>query len=332
MQTTRTETLPAPPGVISSLRAGFDTIAAHIAAILLPLALDLWLWLGPRLSMERLFAALQPQVMAIWEAGGVSTTDIQQVLDWYEATIPGLNLFWLLRTLPVGVSSLMFGESVERTPLGAVAVWQVSGENLPGWIFLLLLAGWIGGGLYFRWVAHLALRRTEEAAVQTGRAVLQTIVLSLIWSGIAFAIGLPIIIVVSLLYQFNAVLAQVAILAASFVSMWLIVPLFFWPHGVFVRKQNALLSIIGSIQMARFTLPSSSFFVLSIFLLGMGLNYVWKVAPADSWLTLVGILGHAFITTALLAASFIYYRDMSAWLQAVIDRLRANSTAPKQVT
>jgi hypothetical protein len=332
MQASRAENLPAPPGVISSIRAGFDTIAAHIAAILLPLALDLWLWLGPRLSMERLFAALQPQIMAIWEAGGVSTADIQQVMKWYETTIPGLNLFWILRTLPVGVSSLMFAQSVDRTPLGPVAIWQVTAQNLPGWIGLLLLAGWVGGGLYFRWVAQLSLKRSEQADVQTSRAVAQTILLSLVWSGMAFAIGLPVFIVVSLLYQFNAALAQIVILAASFLSMWLIVPLFFWPHGVFVRKQNALLSIIGSIQMARFTLPSSSFFVLSVFLLGMGLNYLWKTAPSESWMTLVGILGHAFITTALLAASFIYYRDMSAWLQSVIERLRANSTAPKQVS
>jgi hypothetical protein len=41
-------------------------------------------------------------------------------------------------------------------------------------------------------------------------------------------------------------------------------------------------------------------------------------------MALVGIAGHAFITTSLLAASFIYYRDMQVWLQTVLDRLKAN--------
>jgi hypothetical protein len=43
----------------------------------------------------------------------------------------------------------------------------------------------------------------------------------------------------------------------------------------------------------------------------------------------VGILGHAFISTALLAASFIYYRDMTAWLQSVFERIKAGSASPQ---
>jgi len=331
MERPSVETLPPPPGVISSIRAGFDAIAAHIAAILLPLALDVLLWLGPRLSMERLFTSLRPDMMALWRAGGIPAADIQQLMQWYETTIPKLNLFWLLRTLPVGVSSLMFARDAAQTPLGAASVWQVSGQSLLGWLGLLILTGWIGGGLYFRWVARLSLANPQESPVHAGRAVAQTILLSIFWSGILLALGLPVLIVVTLLFQLNAFLAQIVILAASFLSMWLIVPLFFWPHGVFVKKQNALLAIVSSIQMARFTLPTSSFFVLAVFLLGVGLNFLWSIPPTNSWMTLFGVFGHAFITTALLAASFIYYRDMNVWLQTVFERLKANAALTKQV-
>jgi hypothetical protein len=55
------------------------------------------------------------------------------------------------------------------------------------------------------------------------------------------------------------------------------------------------------------------------------LNYLWTIPANDSWLTLVGILGHAFIMTALLASSFVYYRDTAAWLQSVMERLRATT-------
>jgi hypothetical protein len=69
-------------------------------------------------------------------------------------------------------------------------------------------------------------------------------------------------------------------------------------------------------------------FVLVVFLVGFGLNLLWAVPAEESWLALVGVLGHAFITTALLAASFIYYQAMSTWLQAVLERLR--SSLPSQ--
>ena len=81
--------------------------------------------------------------------------------------------------------------------------------------------------------------------------------------------------------------------------------------------------------MARFTLPTSSLFVLSVLLIAYGLNFLWNIPSSDSWMALVGIAGHAFITTSLLAASFIYYRDMQAWLQIVLDRLKENMPAQK---
>ena len=51
MNVQKIESLPPPPGVIGSLRAGFDAVSKHIGLILLPVALDIFLWLGPRLSV-----------------------------------------------------------------------------------------------------------------------------------------------------------------------------------------------------------------------------------------------------------------------------------------
>ncbi|MFT3892351.1 MAG: hypothetical protein QM730_12015 [Anaerolineales bacterium] len=89
-----------------------------------------------------------------------------------------------------------------------------------------------------------------------------------------------------------------------------------------MKKQNAFHSILSSVKMARFTLPMSSMFVFAVFILSTGLNYLWSVPSSDSWMLLVGIAGHAFITTALLSASFVYYYDMNAWLQLVFSQLQ----------
>jgi hypothetical protein len=125
-------------------------------------------------------------------------------------------------------------------------------------------------------------------------------------------------------------LASGVLLLALFFSVWLIVPLFFTQHGILVRKQNAFYSIFTSLRMARFTLPTSALFVLSVLLLTIGLNSLWMVPTGDSWMLLVGIAGHAFITTALLAASFVYYRDMNAWLQTILEKLQQKPTFPAQ--
>jgi len=328
MESTRTEKIPPPPGIISSIKAGFDAIAARITVILLPLLLDLFLWLGPRLRMDALFDSIRPDVTTIWRTGGVPATQIAQMMEWYEKTIPAVNLFWLLRTLPIGISSLLLPQEISRTPLGEPSILQVNAWNLLVWMFLLTLAGWIGGGLYFRSVAWLATATENTRPVRISHAILQTVLLSILCFIISMMIVVPLVVMLTVLLQLSEFLANIALLVLSLVSMWVIVPLFFWPHGVFLKRQNFVTSIISSVQMARFTLPTSSMFILTIFLLSVGLNYLWSIPAEDSWMTLIGIFGHAFVSTALLAGSFIYYRDMNAWLQNVIERLKSNT--PRQ--
>ena len=325
MEVSRVENLPPPPGVISSIKAGFDTIATHITAILLPLLLNLFLWLGPRLRMNALFDLVKGDAIQIWKAGGVSAEDIQRVLTWYNDTIPAVNLFWLLRTLPIGISSMLFPQATSATPFGNPSILQVGALNLLGWIFLLTLVGWIGGGLYFRSVAWIITSNKEDQRLSIARAISQTMLISIFWSILLMMIGVPIFLILALVLQFSPFIANLLVLFVSLASMWVIIPLFFWPHGVFLKKQNVITSIISSFQMARFTLPTSSMFVLTDFLLTFGLNFLWAIPPEDSWMTFVGIFGHSFVATALLAGSFIYYRDMNIWLQTVVDKLHPNS-------
>jgi hypothetical protein len=322
MEVSKVENLPPPPGIINSIKAGFDTIATHITAILLPVLLNLFLWLGPRLRMNALFDSIKPDVVSIWKTSGVPAADIQRVLTWYESTIPTINLFWIFRTLPIGISSLFLSRDASQTPLGAPFVMQVSAAGLFGWIFLLTLVGWIGGGLYFRSVAWLAIPGKDGQPLGMFRAIVQTMLISIFWGILAVMIGVPVFLVLAVTLQFSAFIANILVLILSLASMWVIVPLFFWPHGIFLKQQNFVTSIISSVQMARFTLPTSSMFVLTVFLLAFGLNFIWSIPPEDSWITLFGIFGHSFVSTALLAASFIYYRDMNIWLQSVIEKLR----------
>jgi hypothetical protein len=331
MERTRTEGFPPPPGIINSLKAGFDAIAGHIYAIFLPLLLNLFFWLGPRLRMDAFFSSIKAEMISIWQTGGVPESEIQIMIDAYERILPGINFFWFVRTLPIGISSLIFPEANVATPLGNPVVLQADILSLVGWAFLLTLIGWLGGGLYFRSVARIAMADGEDSQVGLLRMIVQTVLLSITFTVLILVIGLPLMLIISIVLRLNQFLANLIVLVLSLASMWLVVPLFFWPHGVFIRKQNFITSIITSIQMARFTLPTSSMFILVVFLLTVGLNYLWAIPPQNSWMTLFGIFGHAFVTTGLLAASFIYYRDMNIWLQKVIERVRAGGTTPRQM-
>ena len=325
MEVSRIENLPPPPGIISSIKAGFDVIASHILVILLPLALNLGMWLGPRLQMDALFKSLESDMVLIWQASQIPADQIQSMITSYETMTQSANLFQLLRTFPIGIPVLFAPtKGPFTTPLGDPAILQVNGLTLLLWFFLLTGIGWIIGAIYFRIVAGVTFPQQTES-VHVLQAIFQTILISIVGNLLLFALSMPIFFILLVAMQVSTVLANLVVLFVALGSVWVIVPLFFWAHGVFLKRQNVLTSILSSIKLTRFTLPTSSLFVLTVFLLSYGLNYLWRLPSLNSWLTLLGLFGHSFVTTALLASSFIYYYEMSAWVQTVLDKLRPNN-------
>jgi hypothetical protein len=328
MEMDKVETLPPPPGVVGSLRAGFDAIASNLSVILLPLALDLFLWLGPRLRVDRLFKPFFSEMTRYATYSGLPSSELKNLQENITQLLEQLqhyNLLTALRTFPVGIFSLMSGKISNQTPFGSPFIIQVDSLLiLLGWMVFLTLAGWIGGALFFRWVSMVVVDPTQPMQFHFGKSIVHTILLSMLYIMLTIMIGLPLVVVFALIITASPLLAQGLLLVLGFLMLWLVVPAFFTPHGIFLHQQNAFSSIYNSLRMARFTLPNSSLFVLIVLLIAYGLNFLWNIPPSDSWMTLVGIVGHAFITTSLLAASFIYYRDMQVWLQTVLDRLKAN--------
>jgi hypothetical protein len=102
------------------------------------------------------------------------------------------------------------------------------------------------------------------------------------------------------------------------VMAWLFLPLLFSAHGIFVFQRKMWASVKESVKMTRFTLPATGLFLLSVLVLSEGLAMLWRVPPETSWFTIVGIAGHAFVTTGLLAASFVYYRDANLWVEKLL--------------
>lgn len=333
MDIQKLETLPPPPGVFGSLKAGFDVVSNHVVLIFLPLALDLLLWLGPRFSVDGL---LTPYFRFVFEQAqrNIASSELggfiqnQSIILEYIRNYNLLSMLSKLQFFPVGISSLSAQVLPVENPFGIQTVVIVSSV----WIMLglavvLVPFGWIGGGVYYRLVAGSILGE-ERAGGGFLRAVFQTVLLSVIWLIVLMVVFIPLSVLISLITLVSPLAANIVVLIILFFSFWFIVPFFFTPHGIFVFKQNAFSSIYSSLRMIRFSLPTSGMFVLSFFLLSRGLDLLWSVPDNNSWLMLVGFTGHAFITTALLAGSFVYYRDMMNWLQYISTRFQQINKRP----
>ena len=79
--------------------------------------------------------------------------------------------------------------------------------------------------------------------------------------------------------------------------------------------------------MLRYGLPPLGWFAMLAIVINQGMDLLWRVAPTESWMMCIGIMGHAFISTSLLAASFIYYPDLNTWIESAQQWLKKQNTS-----
>lgn len=328
-----------PPQLIQSLTGGFNAVASHIYLILLPVALDLLLWFGPHLRVKELFQPVMVDLVAILR----SSSSVQNRAMWdgmenlWIEFLEGFNLASLLSTFPVGVPALMGVQAPMQTPVGPPTMLEATsaGQILLGWLGLTF-AGLALGTLYFATIAQCCGRAAREIECDSnmpgrqpgGRMPsfrmqalawqgFQVVLLLLVLIAIALVLLIPTVMITSFLFLISPLFSQFVMLLISVSAVYLLVPLVFSPHGIFLCGMSVFNAMLTSTRVVRFALPGTGLFLVAALVIYQGLGVLWRVPPDTSWMALVGILGHAFISTGLLAASFIYYQKGLAYVQSL---------------
>jgi len=311
-------TLPEPPNVLKSIKNGFDAITKHLILLLFPVGLDLVLWFGPHLRIKSLIEGL---IVDMNDVSDLMPADFGEVMEagqeiWLVAA-ERINLLIGLRSLPVGIFSLFTGILPVENPIGTPVFWDVTSLSTAVLIVLLVfLIGLMLGGLYFSAVRQVALfdeLKWRGLFQDWPRVSVQSGILSSIWIIFFLAILVVGSCAATGITLFSVSLGQMVIILFGVVSFWLIFPLVFSPHGIYSKGQKAWKSLLASVRLTNLTFLKTSLFILLALLLNQGLNMLWQVPPENSWLMLISIIGHAFVTTGMLSASFVYYQDMNRW-------------------
>lgn len=331
--------LPSPPiGIIDSLAAGFEMLVTDVRALVLllpPLLLDMFLWLGPRLSIERFarptverFFENYTQLIVAQAAGQISTADMLQELDlmqdMFVHQVANLNVFGALITAPLGVPSLMGRVSPDAVPEGiAPGVVQLNPMLAVVLGIALAVVGFFFGAFYLGMIAQQV--RNEEMQFDrllgaVPRLGVSLFVLALIAFSAMLATILPF---VAGFFCVSAIMPSLGLLVFMIglsVAMWTLVFLFFAPHAMLLAGRSLFSAIGDSLRVVRANSSSAILFLILVVALYFGLSLIFQgsmgllqetlsfLSP-DSWLWLVSLIGHAFIATGLFAATFVYYQD-----------------------
>lgn len=323
MKSFDTPTAQFQPGLISTLRAGFETVANHLVLTLFPIALDLFIWLGPRYRLKNLIQSFFGEAMRSMGPVGLEASQPMQLSkEFWNSVAEQLNLTTFLRTFPVGIPSLMASRSPAVHPMGIPSSTEITSPGvaiLLGMIFLIIGLGI--GTFYYNVTAQAALAGRVNwlsALIHWPWSAFQVFMLAVFWVLLFIFVSIPSSCILLFMTLGNSLMAQIALLIYFSFLLWLFLPLFFSAHGIIIYRLKVKDSIQRSVQITRWSLPMTGLFFLCAVLISQGLDIVWSWPAEDSWFAMIGVVGHGLVTSALLAASFIYYRQMDVAIQKTL--------------
>jgi hypothetical protein len=311
------------PNVIQALLSGFNTIASKPYLILLPVILDLFLWLGPA---WRVVDAFRPFIQGLSNIPNMIGSDyaemVQSYQDLLQEVLNNFNLATSLRTLPIGVPSLMVGELPFINPMGHPFIIDLK-TNLQVvalWL-LFLLFGFFLGNFYFQNISRQVMPSNEKETIKDSfRIFLQIILMPILLLFILLILSIPVLFLVTVVTLINPVFGEFVIFVVGVIILWVLMPLIFTPHSIYLYKQNLIAAMMTSISVVRVSMGRTAWFVLASFVLIRGLDILWRSPAVDSWFLLIGILGHAFIVSSVIASSFHYFLDATKFTQTILNK------------
>jgi hypothetical protein len=308
---------------VETLTAGYAAINRRLWVLLVPLLVDVFLWLGPHTSYSPL---LDPAVArgTQWaqqvgpppsDAGsGVPLDD--DVGDLRQALMnlsTETNALSLLARGPLALPSV-------AVALGGIgALWFISSWSLGAALLGASLVGGLVIGAFFYAAIALQVRGDQggllAATRRVPRALLHVLGLMALLIGFGLLLGVPMLAMVALAAVVAPMLATLGMAVLAAAALLAGIYLFFAVDAIFVSGVGPLAAVQRSVAVVRRHLWPTLGLVLLTWLILAGMDRVWAFL-ADTLQPPFGValsmLANTYIASGLLAASMIFYYQRTA--------------------
>lgn len=298
-----------PPSLIETLGTGFRALNQALPALLVPLLLNVWYWLGPRISLRPLVdwlrAALGPALWKQLRDQLGPTTLSEQIFDLkFVGRLEGLLPFWQriytfepAGALPQWVRPAIWNVGGFLTLIGA-AIAINSVLTLLTAIYLVPLADVVrGAAAPHNWFQRVGRAWLAQLAVMGIVLILLSI------------IGIPLLVVAGVLVNIFPLLGNFVAVFAVVALLWVIFTASFAYDAIVVSGAGPISAILTSLLIIRKSFWSAvRLYLLSLLILA-GLNIIWRSLTGSPLGLIVAMLSSAYIGAGLAAAHLVFYHD-----------------------
>lgn len=300
----------------------------HLWWLAFPILLDIGIWVAPQLSVNELARRSLPTAEELAPLGTQGKQLLNVMSSFVNDPQTQTNLLSALSLRSWGLPSISGDMQVPLLPGMVTHVIQVpSWEAALGWVMLFSLASLLLGCCLAAFVAQ----GVRDEPVDVGHAlrvgvlawlrltlmvVGGTLVLALLLGGALLALYL----LLSLVPQVGGVLMSAFLLLALWFATYLGLILFFTMRALVLDEVGVARAVMNSLAVVHRNLLAVILFVSLTNLIQAGLNLVWANFAGNVAGTLPVIVGNAFVSTGLLVASLVFYRDrFVTWREASVQ-------------
>ncbi len=300
------------PGVIDTLTAGYETINRRLWLVLLPVALDLLFWLGPKLSVVRLAGYLPLEAIGVDQAAGAGDVlahlNLTYLLALYVPTVFGRALLYPMAPAQ-GWEHRQVYQVVPQTLVVALAVLAPLG--------LLVSAFYLGQIGELVRPASAAGGRLRALARHWWRLVVLHAAGLLLFVCLAAPAALLIAAANALV---SRDMASFLLLLFQVTLLWLGVYYFFALSATILSERSPVRAALSSADLVRTNFWAAIALIGLIVVIDSGLSLIWRALSGETWHppggawgpvlgVLASIVANAYVGTGLAAATMIFYRD-----------------------
>ncbi|MBN1311750.1 MAG: hypothetical protein JXB30_10045 [Anaerolineae bacterium] len=357
MMPEKVRSLTPPVGVTEALALGLETVAKNPLLLLLPLILDVMLWMGPRLSFRPLISELSHSLgngldpvaltamvfflylgfpmwghQQVWEPLNPLLADLGQRDFSFSAVTKVLEV--LAQTAPdqylgVFMPSMVAGRDAGPLPFNYVPpVWQI---HTPFEVVALrvglFLVGVVLWSLYLAIVAQLIKEKRSSLGWLVKRVpiVLTQLILLLVMVAVGVFLFFLVLSAIEMLSRLVGVtgIAAFLMLLVILLGTWFVMFAVFTIHGMYMNDRGVFAAVWDSLRVVQWNIASTLSLFIVILILVVAMQFIKGWLDVRSWVIPVGIVANAFLSTGLVAATFVFFKDRYRYWRELREELLA---------
>lgn len=330
------KTAENPLGLIDTLSAGFRVIRRHAWLVTIPVLLDIWLWLGPQLSIQPLVDSL----LRFWNSAQMPAGFADMAASYSQVMAElgqQFNLFWLMDSSLAWLDGLV-PRLVDPARFGGVAtVVPASTPALLLWTPLLLIVG-LGLGSAFLTALVSQVRPPDEQPTSRLRQGLRTWLMAVIYGLVllvvafiglmVFSLGMTAVLLI--VPGLSSILMSLSFLLIGWLALWIYLMLYFVLASIALDRATLPEAIWRSMNVVSRNFWSTIALVILTNAILAGFGFIWqRLAGLSPWGTLAGILGNGFLLAGLSATRLFFYHDRYGHWQKLLAARRASLQPPR---